>query len=73
MRSTSTRAAGHRKPPGEFSAYEAGADMVPEMVHAGEGYRFHVTGLTHDERGYPSMTVQTQDKLVRRLLRQDPR
>ena len=40
------------------------------MAHAGEGYRFHVTGLTHDERGYPSMTVQTQDSLVRRLLRE---
>ena len=26
---------------------------------------FHVTGLTHDERGYPNMTPQTQDKLVR--------
>ena len=37
------------------------------MAHAGEGYRFHVTGLTHDERGYPSMTAKTQDQLVRRL------
>ena len=37
------------------------------MAHAGEGYRFHVTGLTHDERGYPSMNVETQDRLVRRL------
>jgi 2-oxoglutarate ferredoxin oxidoreductase subunit alpha len=37
------------------------------MAHAGEGYRFHVTGLTHDEHGYPNMTPQTQDKLVRRL------
>jgi 2-oxoglutarate ferredoxin oxidoreductase subunit alpha len=44
------------------------ADQVPEMAHAGEGYRFHVTGLTHDERGYPSMTVETQDRLVRRLV-----
>ena len=41
------------------------------MVHAGEGYRFHVTGLTHDERGYPAMNAETQDNLVRRLLRQD--
>ncbi len=41
--------------------------MVPEMAHAGEGYKFHVTGLTHDERGYPNMTPQTQDKLVKRL------
>ena len=29
------------------------ADLVPEMVKAGDGYRLHVTGLTHDERGYP--------------------
>ena len=40
---------------------------MPEMVHAGEGYRFHITGLTHDERGYPAMNVATQDRLVRRL------
>ena len=38
------------------------------MARAGEGYRFHVTGLTHDERGYPNMGVEAQDRLVRRLL-----
>ncbi len=53
--------------PGEFKPYEPAEDLVPAMAHAGEGYRFHMTGLTHDERGYPSMTVATQDKLVRRL------
>ena len=37
------------------------------MVKAGDGYKFHVTGLTHDERGYPSMNVETQDRLVRRM------
>jgi len=37
------------------------------MAHAGEGYNFHVTGLTHDEHGYPNMTPVIQDKLVRRL------
>ena len=46
------------------------ADLVPDMVRAGDGYRFHVTGLTHDERGYPSMNVETQDRMVRRLHRQ---
>jgi 2-oxoglutarate ferredoxin oxidoreductase subunit alpha len=55
-------------PPEEFNLYEPAGDHVPDMVHAGEGYRFHVTGLTHDERGYPNMTVETQDRLVRRLL-----
>jgi 2-oxoglutarate ferredoxin oxidoreductase subunit alpha len=38
------------------------------MAIAGEGYRFHVTGLTHDERGYPEMTAEAQDQLVRRLV-----
>jgi 2-oxoglutarate ferredoxin oxidoreductase subunit alpha len=56
-----------RKLRSEYKAFETGEDLVPEMVHAGEGYRFHVTGLTHDERGYPSMTPATQDHLVRRL------
>ncbi len=55
------------KSPEEFLPYATGPDMVPEMAHAGEGYGFHITGLTHDERGYPSMNVETQDKLVRRL------
>ena len=51
----------------DYLPYETNGDMVPEMAHAGEGYRFHVTGLTHDERGYPNMTPAVQDKLVRRL------
>jgi 2-oxoglutarate ferredoxin oxidoreductase subunit alpha len=38
------------------------------MAIAGGGYRFHVTGLTHDDRGYPVMTAEAQDKLVRRLV-----
>jgi 2-oxoglutarate ferredoxin oxidoreductase subunit alpha len=57
-----------KKPPAEFNLFEPDETLVPEMVKAGDGYRFHVTGLTHDERGYPSMTVPTQDHLVRRLL-----
>jgi 2-oxoglutarate ferredoxin oxidoreductase subunit alpha len=56
-----------RKAVEEFLPYAANGDLVPEMAHAGEGYKFHVTGLTHDERGYPNMTPQVQDKLVRRL------
>ena len=56
-----------RKSVEEYLPYGTNGDMVPEMAHAGEGYKFHVTGLTHDERGYPNMTPQTQDKLVKRL------
>jgi 2-oxoglutarate ferredoxin oxidoreductase subunit alpha len=51
----------------DYLPYGTNGDMVPETAHAGDGYNFHVTGLTHDERGYPNMTPQVQDKLVRRL------
>jgi 2-oxoglutarate/2-oxoacid ferredoxin oxidoreductase subunit alpha len=55
------------KPVSEYRAFEPNGDLVPEMAHAGEGYHLHVTGLTHDERGFPSMTPATQGRLVRRL------
>jgi 2-oxoglutarate/2-oxoacid ferredoxin oxidoreductase subunit alpha len=56
-----------RRGPSEFRVFEPAQDLVPDMAQAGDGYRFHVTGLTHDERGYPSMNVEVQDRLVRRL------
>jgi 2-oxoglutarate/2-oxoacid ferredoxin oxidoreductase subunit alpha len=52
----------------QYKPYHADADLVPPMAVAGEGYRFHTTGLTHDERGYPDMTVEAQDALIRRLV-----
>jgi 2-oxoglutarate ferredoxin oxidoreductase subunit alpha len=54
--------------PEQYMPYKADGDLVPPMAIAGEGYRFHVTGLTHDERGYPVMTAEAQDQLVRRLV-----
>ncbi len=56
-----------KRSPEEYRPFEPQEDLVPEMVKAGDGYRFHITGLTHDERGYPDMSVGTQDRLVRRL------
>ena len=56
------------RPATQYKPYEPGPELVPEIAHAGEGYRFHVTGLTHDDRGYPAMNVEAQDRLVRRLV-----
>jgi 2-oxoglutarate ferredoxin oxidoreductase subunit alpha len=44
-----------------------GEEQTPEMVKAGDGYKIHVTGLTHDERGYPNMTPAVQDRMIKRL------
>jgi len=53
---------------GEYLPFAYGDDLVPDMAEAGMGYRFHVTGLTHDERGYPDMSVRCQNWLVPRLV-----
>jgi 2-oxoglutarate ferredoxin oxidoreductase subunit alpha len=56
-------------PNGSFNPFEVqDDDLVPPMVHAGEGYNIHYTGLTHDERGYPDMTADTHHALVSRLI-----
>lgn len=57
-----------RVPPEQYQPYKPDKDLIPPMATAGEGYRFHVTGLTHDERGYPAMNAEAQDRLVRRLV-----
>ncbi len=54
--------------PEEYLPYKAGTSGIPDMVKAGDGYRIHTTGLTHDERGYPVMSAGCQEILVRRLV-----
>jgi 2-oxoglutarate ferredoxin oxidoreductase subunit alpha len=50
-----------------YEPYRVDEGLVPPMANFGEGYRFYSTGLTHNKKGYPDMSVDTQDKLVRRL------
>lgn len=57
-----------RKPPGAYRPYSTDGWPVPEFARAGDGYRFHSTGLTHDERGYPTMSLKAQAALVERLV-----
>ncbi len=55
-------------PPGEYVPFKPNENLVPPMAAFGEGYKIHATGLTHDERGYPALSVQGQDKLIKRLI-----
>lgn len=54
-------------PKEKYLPYKPDKDMIPFMVKAGDGYRFHTTGLTHDERGYPVINAECQDVCVRHL------
>ncbi|MHC1726339.1 MAG: 2-oxoacid:acceptor oxidoreductase subunit alpha [Syntrophobacteraceae bacterium] len=50
-----------------FRPFRAGPDGVAPMAHAGDGYMVHVTGLTHDERGYPAMTAEAHVEMISRI------
>lgn len=53
---------------GNFRPFQADEhDLVAPIAHAGDGYRVHFTGLTHDELGYPDMSAETHHRLVTRL------
>ncbi len=54
--------------PGTYLPYKRDKDYVPRMVDIGKGYRFHVTGLTHDDRGYPIMFEECQEYNVHPLM-----
>jgi len=51
----------------DYVMYKEEKDLVPAMASAGEGYKVITTGLTHDERGYPAMDPEAQEKLITRL------
>ncbi|NLP18337.1 MAG: 2-oxoacid:acceptor oxidoreductase subunit alpha [Firmicutes bacterium] len=54
--------------PKEYLPYGAEPDGVPPMANFGDGYRYHVTGLIHDETGFPRGRGSDGDYLVRRLV-----
>ncbi len=53
--------------PADFWPMIAPDDGVPPLPAFGDGYRFHVTGLAHDERGFPTNDGQVAEALVARL------
>lgn len=52
----------------DYLPYKNDKDGIPFMVKAGDGYRFHTTGLTHDERGYPVINAECQKVNVTHII-----
>ena len=44
-------------------------EIVPRMSAFGDGFRDHVTGLVHDESGFPSNSSEIAHQLVTRLMK----
>ena len=55
-------------PKDQYLPYKRDKDGIPFMVKNGDGYRFHTTGLTHDERGYPNLNPETHADLQKKLI-----
>ena len=50
-----------------YQPYAPAEDLVPNVANFGEGYRIHVTGLIHDETGFPVGSPKVTENLIRRL------
>jgi 2-oxoglutarate ferredoxin oxidoreductase subunit alpha len=56
-------------PPDWYKPYEDSKTGVPAMANFGEGYRYHITGLTHDEMGFPTSKPDEIKACIERLFR----
>lgn len=56
-------------PPEWYIPYEDNSQGVPPMAAFGQGYRYHVTGLVHDERGFPTQRPEEIEPFLLRLFR----
>ena len=56
-------------PPEWYIPYEDTPMGIPAMANFGEGYRYHVTGLTHDVRGFPTGRPDEIGPFIARLFR----
>ncbi len=56
-------------PPEEYLPYENTSSDIPDMADFGTGYRYHVTGLVHDETGFPINDPVKIEQNLRRLNR----
>ena len=50
-----------------YQPFAVGEDLVPDVARFGDGYHIHVTGLLHDETGFPSGSPAVTEQLIRRL------
>lgn len=55
--------------PDKYIPYEDNLTGVPPMASFGDGYYYHVTGLTHDQYGFPTHNSDNINALTRRLFR----
>jgi len=53
--------------PDDYLPYINDESMIPPMANFGDGYRYHVTGLVHDETGFPTNDTAKIEAMLTRL------
>jgi len=56
-------------PPEWYKHYKNEPKYISPLASFGEGYRFHITGLAHDENGFPTQVPQEVEAMMDRLLK----
>lgn len=56
-----------RQVEGEYFPYKNTPEGVPPFISFGQGYRYHITGLFHDERGFPTQRLDEIDPWLERV------
>ena len=56
-------------PPEWYRPFEDNKSGVPLMATFGDGYRYHITGLTHDDMGFPTTKPDEVNALMQRHFR----
>jgi 2-oxoglutarate ferredoxin oxidoreductase subunit alpha len=58
-------------PPEQYKPYDTSQGIVPPIADFGTGYRWHVTGLNHDETGFPtnkpSLVQPEEERLLAKI------
>ncbi len=54
-------------PPDWYIPYKTDGSLIPRLADLGRGYRYHTSGLVHDERGFPTRRVDEVAPFYARL------
>ena len=55
------------EPPDWYIPYKTDGSLIPRLADVGQGYRYHVSGLVHDERGFPTRRPDEVEPFYNRL------
>lgn len=53
--------------PEAYNPYQVDDSLIPALAPFGTGYRYHITGLSHDETGFPTNNPKVIEDLVERI------